>query len=231
MRSRSRCKRLEQHVRALDQLRLEALVPADSVLLERADDERCPRQPEGLACPDPLLGRSRVEHVDVDPDRDPVDFRRVDSRLQHDRLHVGVRDLDPVDVGMPAPQRVEAGVELGHSGGPRATVEVRDAEVVAALLKVLQEQREVAQMEDRLICDAVRPTRGPEPDAQLIRGALELARLVRQDPAGRLALDKKARVRRPGARANDRRGAPDRPPHRRRESPERAHRSAMLGWS
>ena len=45
----------EQHVRALDQLRLEPVAPADAVLLERADDERGLGKPERAAGVRPTL--------------------------------------------------------------------------------------------------------------------------------------------------------------------------------
>ena len=63
--------RRDEHVRALDQLRLEALAPADPVLLERPDDERVRGKPSAGTRGHAALGVDEREVLDVDPDRDP----------------------------------------------------------------------------------------------------------------------------------------------------------------
>src|SRR5207247_9481948 len=72
----------DEHVRALDELRLEALAPADAVLLEGADDEAGRRQPERLARSRLRLGGYKREMLEGDPDRNPEDPFGSDARRQ-----------------------------------------------------------------------------------------------------------------------------------------------------
>ena len=121
----------EQHVGPFDQLRLEPFAPTDAVLLERADDERGERgDPSRVRAVEPRGVVPRAEHVDVDADRDAVHLLRRDPGRRHERLHLAVRHLDAVDLGVTRAHRLEAGVELRHARRPGTPVEVRQAEVV-----------------------------------------------------------------------------------------------------
>ena len=126
------------------------LAPADAVLLERAHDERGLREAERAPRPRDAVGRAQRERLDVDPDRDAVHLLRRHPGLEHELLHLPVRHLDAVDLLVPPAHRVEARVELGHSWRARPAVEVREAQVVPATLEVVQQERELALVEDRL---------------------------------------------------------------------------------
>ena len=108
---------------------------------------------------------------------------------------------------------LEARVELGHARRPRPPVEVGEPDVVARPLEVVQEQRELAQVEDRLVRDAPRPAPRPELDAERRRRPRELARLVGEHPLRCLLLDEQMRVRRPSSSAESDGGAPQRSPY------------------
>ena len=98
-------------------------------------------------------------------------------------------------------------------------MEVGEAEVVAVPLEVVEEQRELALVEDRLARHRVDPRGRPELDTERASGPDELPRLVGQHPLRRLLADEEARVRRPAARASTDDGAPHRPSDRSREAP------------
>ena len=68
-------------------------------------------------------------------------------------------------------------------------MEVRETEVVPVPLEVVLEQRELAQVEDRLVRDAARPAGRAELHPQRLRRPDELSRLVGQHPLGGLLLD------------------------------------------
>ena len=209
----------EQHVGPFDQLRLEPLAPTYPVLLERADDEGGDRQIEPRARCEPRGVVPRAEHVDVDADRDAVHLLRRDPGRRHERLHLAVRHLDAVDLGVTRAHRLEAGVELGHARRPRTPVEVRQAEVVPRPLEVVQQQRELAQVEDRLVRDAARPPPRPQVDAERGGGAGQVPRLVGEHPLRRLLLDEQPRMGRPVSSAKPDSGAPKRPADGRGETP------------
>ena len=80
--------------------------------------------------------------------------------------------------------------------------------LLSRALEVVQEQRELAQVEDRLVRDASRPAPRPELDAERGRRPRELPRLVGEHPLGCLLLDEQVRVRRPSPRAEPDGGAP-----------------------
>ena len=116
-------------------------------------------------------------------------FSGGDPRRPHETLHLAVRHLDAVDLAVPRAQGVEARIELRHPGRPRPSVEVREPEVVPVPLEVVLEQRELAQVEDRLVCDATRPAGRAEVTPSASRRPDELSRLVGQHPLGGLLLD------------------------------------------
>ena len=103
----------------------------------------------------------------------------------------------------------------GRAGPP---VEAREPEVVPAPLEVVQEQRELTQVEDRLVRDPPRPAGRPELDAESARRPLELPRLVREHPLRRLLLDEEPGVRRPVPRPEADERAPQGPSDRSRDA-------------
>ncbi len=122
------CESRDEDVRPLDQLRLVPLAEPDAVLLERADDERGLRERERPPRCATLLGRPRREPSRLDPDRDPVHLPAIDAGLEDDLLHLAVRNLDPGDLRVVAPEILEADVELGRIGRPRASVVIGGGE-------------------------------------------------------------------------------------------------------
>ena len=123
-----RVERLHEHVRALDRLRLETVLEADAVLLERADDERVLRKPERRSRRPASLVVAEWEAVELDPDRDPVDARRRDAGRDDDLLHLAMRHLHAVEPGRIALECRERPVELGVARRAGAAVEVREPE-------------------------------------------------------------------------------------------------------
>ena len=109
--------------------------------------------------------------------------------LEDELLHLPVRDLDAIDLPMAAAHRRKTGIELGHPLGTWPAVEVREAEVVPVPLEVVEEERELALVEDRLTFHCVDPLRRAELDPERVSGADELARLVREHPLGGLLTD------------------------------------------
>ena len=105
----------------------------------------------------PRRGVAEPEAIGVDTDRDPEHLLRRDARSEHELLHGPVRDLDAVELLVPPPHRLVAGVELGHARRARPPVQVRDAEPVAVPLEREPDQRELARVEDGLVADAGDP--------------------------------------------------------------------------
>ena len=99
-RAREPLDRVEQHVRPLDQLRLEPVAPADAVLLERADDEaRRPGSPSSRRA----SARSAASRApEARRGRSPIGIRNTFSGAiagaEHELLHRPDRDLDAVEL-------------------------------------------------------------------------------------------------------------------------------------
>ena len=176
-----------ENVRPLHELRLEAFVPADAVLLERADHEGVRGQVErGTGC-DAALRRDEWEMLDVDSDRDHVHRARLDARLEHEVSHLLVRHLDPSEAIRRRAESVVRAVELRVAGRPGPSVEIRRGEAVRRLHPAGLQSLEVAGEEDRLVgrepcppggCDVV-----PEPP----RGRFEMSRVLVHGPGRSLA--------------------------------------------
>src|SRR5207253_2484442 len=142
--------RLDEHVRALDVLRLGTRTPAHAVLVERPDDEGVAGQPERRPRGGASPGRLWREVPQVDPDRDPEDLRGVDAARQNELVHLGVRDLDARELAVTLAEDAEAFVELRIPGRPGTAVEVRRGEAVRRPSPRLVQQRELAAAERRL---------------------------------------------------------------------------------
>jgi hypothetical protein len=96
---------------------------------------------------------------------------------------------------MTATQGCEAGVELRHPGSARPAVEVGHPESISTPLEVaVEEKSELTEVEDRLAGDGPGPLRGSEPSTESGRDALELPRLVLENPAGGVESDDEARM-------------------------------------
>ena len=203
--------RLDEHVGALDRLRLGPVPHPDAVLLERADDERVGVEAElgpGGVAP---AGVGEREAVELDPDRDPVHPRRVDARGDDEQLHLAMRHLDPVEAVGVARERLVGTVELGEAGRPRAAVEVRHPEPVGRARPARVERGEVARVEDDLPPREPRPRGRPERVARLARDGGHVGRLVVERPAELVAEDEEAGAVGPVARPPADRGLPQRP--------------------
>ena len=87
----------DEHIRSLDELRLVAVPEADAVLEERADDERSRRNARTPRVRLHVLVASERKAREIDPDRDAEHLRRIDPGSEHELVHLGVRDLHPVD--------------------------------------------------------------------------------------------------------------------------------------
>jgi hypothetical protein len=217
-------KRGDEDIRTLDQLRLEALAPADTVLLERADDERVPGEPEARPCRGTALTRRDGKVLEVDSDRYEVDRARLDAGLQDEVAHLVVGHLDPRDAVRIRAESVERSVELrvARSSGP--TVQVGGAESMARLEPPELERLEVAREEDGLPFGERSPARG----ADLIAGALghrfELPRVLVDGPSGPLSDGEEPRVLRPRTRSHSHESPRDRASSRPRGLRKR-HRS------
>src|SRR5512134_3685200 len=93
----ARPKRLErghEHVRALDQLGLQALAPPDSVFLERADDELLRAEIERAPRRRAAIGVDLREVLEIDADRNAEDARGIDAGREHEVVHLGMRHLN-----------------------------------------------------------------------------------------------------------------------------------------
>jgi hypothetical protein len=114
--------RAHEDVGTLDELRLVPLVPADTVFLERADDDRLPREAESPPRCSTLVVASEWEVLEVDADRDAMYALRRHSCFEDELVHLRVRYLDPVETPRTAAQRRERCVELGGVRRPRSPV-------------------------------------------------------------------------------------------------------------
>ena len=196
----SAVERLDEHVRALDRLRLEALAESHAVLLERADDERLGRKPERGPCGATLPGAAERKAVELDPDRDPVNVRRARTPAATTMSSIsrcvtwtrekrsGWRASDacarsnsgkPGVPGRPwkyaIPSRCDDPVQSGSSAG------------------------EVARVEDGLVAREARQGGRPQPVPGAACDGRDVGRLVVERPAERIAEDEEPRVRGPAA--------------------------------
>ncbi len=137
-----------------------------------------------------------------------------DARVEHKLLHRMVRHLNAIDLLMSPTHRLEARVELGHARCAGAPVEIGEAKPVAMPLEVVQEERELAEVEDRLLADAFRPCLGADLHTQSTSRPFQLARFVREHPVDVLVRDEETRVRRPAPGTQGDGGAPKRAPDR-----------------
>ena len=80
--------------------------------------------------------------------------------------------------------------------------------------EVVEEERELTQMEDRLIRDPAGPPARPELDSERGGRATELPRLVGEHPLSSLLFEEQARVRGPVTRPQSDRRLPERPADR-----------------
>ena len=156
--ARHALERVHEHVRALDRLRLEPVAEPRPVLDERPDDEciggQVERSPGRLAA----RGVDEREGVDLDPDRDAVHPARGDSDGEHELLDLPVGDVDALEAGGVAPERLVRTVELRVAGRPGPAVEVREPQTVAGARPPGVERGEVARVEDDLPRCAPPPT-------------------------------------------------------------------------
>ena len=209
----------EQDVGALDQLGLHPFCPTDAVLLERADDERRGRQAEPCPCCEPggivpwartRRCRSRSGCGAPSPARSPSTTRAPPSPGSSPGCGRSRRD---VRASLRSRHRTRAcPASLAGRGSTRGRGCSRHGEVV-------QEERELTQMEDRLIRDPAGPPARPELDSERGGRATELPRLVGEHPLGSFLLDEQARMGRPVTRPQSDRRAPERPADRRGEAP------------
>ncbi len=145
---------------------------------------------------------------------------RSDAALEHDLLHRAVRHLHPVDLAVPPLETLEARVELGEARRAGPAVEVGEPEPVLVPLEIVQQQGELALVEDRLPADAASPALRADGDAHAPRELSQLARLVGEHPVGAFLLDEEARMVRPAARPEPDRCPAERSPDRRSRAPD-----------
>ena len=204
---------LDEHVRALDCLRLVAVAHPDPVLLERADDERVGIEAERRTGAGPPLGVAEREALELDPDRDPVDATHVDAGRDDEQLELAMGHLDAVEPVRVAGERPERAIELREARRPRAPVEVRHPEPVRRAGPDRVERREVARVEDDLAPAVPGPRRLPEHVSGIPRDGGDVRGLVVERPAERVTEDEEPRVIGPVPRPQSDGCATHRPTH------------------
>ena len=193
--------RVDEHVRPLDRLRLEAVAEPGAVLDERADDERLAGQPERSARRLPPGGVGEGERSELDPDRDAVNQVRRNPRREHELLELAVRDVNALEArGIPA-KRLVGAVELREAGRSGPPVEVREPEPVGRPGPARVERGEVARVEDDLVTGGGRPVGSREPVARPAGDRGDVRRLVVERPGCVVAEHEQLRVRPPVPRS------------------------------
>ena len=180
---RDALERRDEHVRALDELRLEALVPADAVLLERADDEGVRGQVERRRA---AMRRSASTSGKCSRSI-PIGMRapRSARRPPRGRARASPRASPGSRAkrsGADAESLVSA-VELRVPGRPGPPVQVRRGEPVRRLQPARLQRLEVAREEDRLVGRRTAPTRRRDVVAETARGRREVSRVLVDRPA------------------------------------------------
>ena len=187
--------RREQHVRPLDQLRLEAVAPPYAVLLEGARGRRRSRQLEWRRA---ARRSSRVagrQALHVDAYRDPVHLPRpspVSSTSSSIATFVTwTRSMSSCRRRMVSKQASNSG-KPGVPGRPWKYATPRR---FPRLLEVVQEERELARRGRRTGCRTAAAHRPGRPDAQARAVRSQVTGLVLEDPAGCVDRHEQPRVR------------------------------------
>ena len=191
--------RLDEHVRPLDQLRLEALPPTHAVLLERPHEERVVRETETAALRGPRARATQGKAVDVDPDGDREHPLLRDASLEDEAAHLGMRHLDAVDSEGVAAQLLVHPIEVRCPVRSGAAVQIRDRQPMRRGGDV-RPDRVAALVEDALAARRADPVARSRLDPQTGSRCLERFGVLVERPADPVAHHEQPRVVGPAAR-------------------------------